>query len=173
MQWFLALTAAVAFFLILALVVGRLLPKGHTARGSTRVSGSPDEVWRVIVAPEGFPEWRPGVEEVEVLQRDADGPARWRERGTAGSITFEVIERRAGELLVLRIVGEELPFEGTWRCALGPDEGGTRVRITEEGEFHSPFFRFVARFVLGYDARLRDYLEGLEERMAPDRGGAA
>lgn len=173
LQWFLVVTAAAAFFVFLAFLVGRLLPEGHVARVSARVAGSPEEVWEAMTAPEAFPRWRPGVEEVEVLERDSGEPVRWTERGTAGSMTLEVTERRPGERLVLRIADDELPFGGTWTYQLEPEGGGTRVRITEEGEIHNPFFRFLARFVLGYEATMRDYLEGLEGRMDPGGAGGA
>lgn len=34
------------------------------------------------------------------------------------------------------------------------------------GEVYSPFFRFMARFVFGYERTMRTYLDGLEARMA-------
>ncbi|HZD05714.1 MAG TPA: hypothetical protein VE173_12380, partial [Longimicrobiales bacterium] len=66
------------------------------------------------------------------------------------------------------IADEGLPFGGTWTYVLEPDAGGTRVTLTEDGEIYNPFFRFMARFVFGYDGTMRSYLDGLEARM----GGA-
>lgn len=166
MRWFLILTAAVAALLLLALLVGMMLPEEHTARAAARVPGSPDEVWTAMTEAEAFPEWRPGVQAVEVLDRDSEGAVRWTERARAGSMTLEVVERRPGERLVLRIADPDLPFGGRWTYELEPDGAGTRVRITEDGEIYNPIFRFMARYVLGYEATMRDYLEGLERRMA-------
>ena len=51
------------------------------------------------------------------------------------------------------------------RCHPGDGEG-TRVTLTENGEIYNPVFRFMARFVFGYDGTMRTYLDGLEARMA-------
>jgi len=37
----------------------------------------------------------------------------------------------------------------------------TRVRITEDGEVFSPVFRFVARFIVGPDRNIENYLHAL------------
>lgn len=166
MKWFLIVTATVAALLALAWIVGMLLPEEHTARVGARVPGSPDDVWKAMTAPEDFPAWRPGVEEVEVLEPASDGPLRWTERTRSGSLTLEVVEREPPERLVVRIVETELPFGGSWTYELEPSDGGTRVRITEDGKVYNPIFRFVARFALGYEATMRDYLDGLAGRMA-------
>lgn len=48
----------------------------------------------------------------------------------------------------------------SWRPGLG----------TEDGEVYSPVFRFVSRFVMGHDATMNAYLDGLEARMAAGGG---
>lgn len=176
LQWFLVLTAVVAALLVLAAAVGLALPKRHRASVSARIPGSREDVWAAIADPEGYPGWRPDVHEVRVLEAGEAGVVRWVERSRVGSITLEVVGRAPPARLETRIDDEDLPFGGTWRLELepvGPDE--TRVTVTEHGEIHSPIFRFVARFALGYEARMRDFLEGLEDRFVADRsasGGA-
>ncbi|NIP58040.1 MAG: SRPBCC family protein [Gemmatimonadetes bacterium] len=166
MKWFFVFTAAVAGLIAIALVVGWLLPESHVATVVATLEGPPDEVWSTINDAAAFPEWRPGVESVEIGSRGPDGPTRWVERSGTGALPLRVEEREPPERLVLRIDSEDLPFGGTWTYELEADGHGTRVTITERGEIYNPFFRFVARFFLGYEATMRDYLEGLESRMA-------
>lgn len=172
LEWFLVLTVVVAALIVLALMVGMALPEAHTASLSARIPGAPPEVWSAIADPAGYPVWRPDVEEVEVLDADEEGAVRWVERSRAGTITLEAVERSPPDRLEMRIADDDLPFGGTWRVELEPEDGGaTRVTVTENGVIHHPIFRFAARFVLGYDARMRDYLDGLRNR--PGTGGPA
>lgn len=166
MKWFLVFTAAAAGLIVIALVVGWLLPESHTATVMRTVDGSPVEVWSEINHPAAFPEWRPGVESVQVTAEGPAGPTRWVERSGTGELPLVVEERDPPRRLVVRIGGEDLPFGGTWTYDLERDGDRTRVTVTEDGEIYNPFFRFVARFFLGYDATMRDYLDGLESRMA-------
>ncbi len=39
--------------------------------------------------------------------------------------------------------------------------GGTRVRVTEDGEVYNPLFRFVSRFIMGHTATMDRYLDDL------------
>lgn len=166
MQWFLVFTAAAAGLILIALLVGWLLPESHTARVEGRVDGTPEEVWSEINHPAAFPEWRPGVESVEVTAEGPGGPTHWIERSKTGDLPLAVEERDPPRRLVLRIDGEDLAFGGTWTFELEPADGDSVVAITEDGEIYHPLFRFVARFFLGYEATMRDYLDGLRSRMA-------
>lgn len=169
MKWFLLFTAVVAGLLLVVLVAGLFVPERHRTSVRERVDGSPARVWEVLNEASAFPEWRPGVDGVEVEERGPDGPVRWVETGVTGSMSLEVEEREPPRRLVVGIVEGELPFGGTWTYELEPEAEGTAVTITEEGEIYNPIFRFMAHYILGYDATMRDYLAGLRSRMA---GGA-
>ncbi len=89
---------------------------------------------------------------------------RWVEHGADGTIPYEVVERRPGERLVTQIADDDLPFGGTWSFELADAPGGTRVRITEDGEVYNRFFRFMSRYVLGHTAGVERYLADLSAR---------
>ena len=38
------------------------------------------------------------------------------------------------------------------------------VRITEDGEIYNPIFRFVSRFVMGYETTMKQYLSSIGRR---------
>ena len=63
--------------------------------------------------------------------------------------------------LVTRIADPKLPFGGTWTWDLAPENGGTRVIVTERGVIRSPIFRVLSRFVFGYNGTMDAYLNAL------------
>jgi hypothetical protein len=63
---------------------------------------------------------------------------------------------------VSRIADPNLPFGGTWTFEITPAPGGARLRITEDGEIYNPLFRFMARFIFGYEGTINGYLSAQE-----------
>ena len=67
--------------------------------------------------------------------------------------------------LVTRIADPKLPFGGTWTYEISSQaDGGSLLRITEDGEIYNPIFRFASRFVLGYSRTQEQYLQALGAR---------
>lgn len=164
MKWILVVGAVLLVGGLLVVLVGLSLPERHRASVSRTVPGTPDETWGVMTDIPGLTEWRPGLKSVETLD-DREGRPVWRETSSTGSMTLEVTAWEPPVRMVTRIADEGLPFGGTWTYELEDTEGGTRVTITEDGEIYNPFFRFMARFVFGYEGTARSYLDGLESRM--------
>jgi uncharacterized protein YndB with AHSA1/START domain len=169
MRWVLVVLAAGAVATAFVVLVGALLPVGHTATLERRVAGAPQDVWRVITDVEAFPAWRSDVQSVEPLPSDGGRPV-WREVTRHGATTMAAVEERPPDLLVTRIADEGLPYGGTWTFRLDPDGQATRVTVTEDGEVYNVFFRFMSRFVFGHEATMRTYLDALEGRMARSDG---
>jgi hypothetical protein len=48
------------------------------------------------------------------------------------------------------------------------ENGGTRVRITEDGEVSNVVFRFMSQYVFGHTATIDGYLSSLAKRFAED-----
>lgn len=180
MRWVAGVLGALLVVGLVVIGVGALLPVAHTTTLSRSVSGTPEEVWKVVTDLEAMPTWRPGIEAVERLP-DREGRPVWRETGETGPLTLEVVASEEPRRMTTRIADEGLPFGGTWTYELEPAETGTRVTITERGEVYHPLWRFMSRFVFGHEGTVRDYLDGLEGRMsrtaaplpAPSQGGAA
>ena len=147
---------------LLVIAVGYALPIAHVATREVRLSAPPERVFGVLRDVEKFPAWRSDVKGVEVL---ATVPAlRWRERGD-NDITFEMETVEAPRRIVTRIADRSLPFGGSWTYELSPQDGGTRLAITENGEVYNPLFRFMSRFVFGHSATLDRYLADLEKHL--------
>jgi hypothetical protein len=144
--------------LLLLIAIGYALPIGHVATGETRLGAAPEHVFSVLRDVEKFPAWRSDVKSVAVL---ATTPVlRWRERGD-NDITFEMETVEPPRKMVTRIADETFPFGGSWTYELSPQDGGTRLVITENGEVYNPLFRVMSRFVFGHTATIDRFLTDL------------
>jgi uncharacterized protein YndB with AHSA1/START domain len=146
-------------------MIGSLLPKQHTATRAARFHQPPEAIWSAITDYSKFPEWRKTVRGVEALP-SVNGKLSWREFDKYDhSIPYEIVESTPPQRLVTRIADPNLPFGGTWTYEVtSQSDGGTVLRITENGEIRNVFFRFVARFFMGYTKTMEDYLSALGEK---------
>jgi hypothetical protein len=149
--------------LALVLVVGWLLPKQHVAARALALHRKPEEVFQLISDFKAAPTWRSDVQQIEMLEA-VNGHVRYREKSTNGTITFEVMESNPPSRMVTRIADEGLPFGGRWIFEITPAGEGCRLNITERGEIYNPVFRFVSRFLLGYERTLDAYLQNVSRK---------
>jgi uncharacterized protein YndB with AHSA1/START domain len=163
MRWIVWIVAGIAIAGALVVVIGYSLPKGHTATASTHVAMPPEAVYSILTDVDKYPSWRPGVKTL-TRQPDREGRPAWTEEvsGMKIPLYFETMERPSR--LVARIADPSLPFGGTWTYRMAPAVGGTQVTITEDGEVYNPFFRFMSRFVFGYQATLDEFVKNLKGR---------
>jgi hypothetical protein len=139
--------------------VGAMLPVRHHATRRARYKASADALYAVLAGP---PDWRTGVKSYGVLA-EQDGIRRWWEEDTHGQkITFELAEARPAERLRVRIADQGLPFGGMWTFDIVPvADGGSELRVTEDGEVYNVIFRFMARYFFGYHSSIETYLRDL------------
>jgi hypothetical protein len=138
--------------------VGYSLPQAHVAMREASFSAPPGLVFAAVTDVARYAEWRTDLSKVDVLESD---PLKWREHSGGDAITFEVMESKRDERFKVRIADADLPFGGSWTYELMPENSGTRLRITENGEVYNPVFRFVSRFVMGHTATIDRYLADL------------
>jgi Polyketide cyclase / dehydrase and lipid transport len=157
--------ATLALFVAVVAGVGVMLPRDHVETRSARLGAAPEAVFATIADVGSYAAWRTSLSGVEVLA-PTDGRARWIEVSGGDRVAMEQVERQPPRRLVTRIADPDLPFGGTWTFELAPEEGGTRVTITERGEIRNPIFRAVARFVFGYGATMETFLSELRARVS-------
>ena len=167
MSW-IAVTLIVIGAVALAALVGSRLPVSHRASGERLFPVPPEELWRTLTDIEGFLSWRHDLRNVERLP-DRDGKPAWIEIGRAGRMTFIVERMEPPYRLVSRIADSGGPFGGTWTYQISTGPEGSRLRITEDGEIHNPVFRFVARFIFGYEGTMNAYFTALAARFERQR----
>jgi hypothetical protein len=164
MKWItivLIVAAAIALAGAVAALIGSRLPRSHRATGERLLAVPPDMLWRTLTDVERFTSWRQDVKRVRRLP-DRDGKPAWVEEGRSGKMTFTFERMEPPRVLVSRIADPNLPFGGTWTFEITPAPGGARLRITEDGEIYNPLFRFMARFIFGYEGTINGYLSALE-----------
>jgi Polyketide cyclase / dehydrase and lipid transport len=167
MRWLLIAGAVILAVGLLATLVGYALPLAHSASRQATIPAPPEKVWQTITDAEAFPTWRTDVKKVERVP-DREGRKTWVEEGRNGRITFEVERSEPPRLLVLRIADKTLPFGGTWTYEIAPASGGSSIQIREDGEIYNPLFRFMARFIFGYEGTMKDYLEALHKKLSAE-----
>jgi hypothetical protein len=165
MKWVLLTAGVLALLVVVACAVGAMLPPRHQLTRTVRLAASPDAVYALYAGP---PDWR-GVKKYGDLP-DTGGKKRWWEDdGHGGKITYELVEAVPARRRVTRIADEKLPYGGTWTFEVTPDGTGSTVRISEDGIVHNVFFRFMARFIFGYEGSISNVLKSLTAKF----GGVA
>jgi uncharacterized protein YndB with AHSA1/START domain len=163
MKWILIAVLAIAGVVVLAAAIGSRLPREHRASRAAHVAAPPDAIWAAITDIDRFPTWRADVKSVQRLP-DRDGQRVWVEEGKSGRMTFRVERSEPPRTLVTRIADPDLPFGGTWTYDIAAEGKGSRLTIVEDGEIYNPLFRFVARFVLGYEGTIASYFASLQQK---------
>ncbi len=167
MKWLLILAPIVVGLIAgvgFIFVVGALMPRTHRATRSARVAAAPDAVWAVLTDFPSHPSWRPDLKAIEPLP-ERNGHAVWKETRTWGDVLpIELETLDPPRRMVGRIIDENLPFGGTWTYELSAENGGCRVRITEDGFIKPAPFRYIAR-AMGYTATMEKYLKALGKRL--------
>jgi uncharacterized protein YndB with AHSA1/START domain len=142
-----------------------ILPEKHVAAKIYHFDADPGKVWNLITDFQGQTSWRPKLERVDRLPSQ-NGHEVWREvEGRHRQLSFETVECSPPHVLVRRIVGEGLPFGGSWTFEIVPETGGSRLTITEHGEVHNVVFRFVSRFLIGHTAGIETYASNLRQAL--------
>jgi hypothetical protein len=159
------IVAGVLVLLVLVVVgIGALLPKRHVVSRSAVLKASPEKLYALIA---GDQSWRPDVKACELFTEG--GRQFQRETSKHGeTMLYELEDAKPPVAIVRRIATENLPFGGSWSFAIEPVSGGTRVRITEDGEVYNPFFRFVSKFIIGETATQDAYLKAMGKATGED-----
>jgi uncharacterized protein YndB with AHSA1/START domain len=171
MRWIVIALIVLGVLVAIVAFIGSRLPESHRASLEQTFTAAPEVVWRTVTDIEAFPSWRDGVQRVQRLP-DRDGRPVWVEDGRSGKMTLAVERLEPPRLLVGRIADPDLPFGGTWTYEITPVHGGSSLRITEDGEIYNPIFRFMARFIFGYQGTIQSYMASLQKRLTQEAKGS-
>ena len=155
-----AVIAGIALLAGIIALIGSRLPKAHTASRSVLLHKSPDEVYAVVRDFASAPSWRSDVKRIDV-QTQPGQRMHFREEGKNGTVNYELAEDVPSARMVTRILDTDLGYSGKWTYVFAPENGGTRVTITEDGEVSNVLFRFMSRYLFGQTATLDGYLTSL------------
>jgi uncharacterized protein YndB with AHSA1/START domain len=173
MAWIVAVVAgAIVLLGLVASIIGSQLPAAHRCTVRARYAQPAAKVWQVVTQMSDAPNWRSGLRQIERLP-DHDGKQVWVEVSRFGRMPVVFEEVQPPHRLVVRIADEKLPYGGTWTYEIATLDEGCTLSITEDGVVRKSLFRFMSRYVFGYDATLRRYLRDLGkklgEKVRPER----
>jgi len=171
MKWIVVGLVVLGAVIAVIVFIGSRLPQSHRASVEETFTAPPDVIWRTMTDVDAFPSWRDGVKRVQRLP-DRNGRPVWVEEGRSGKMTLAVERLESPHLLVARIADPGLPFGGTWTYEITPVQAGSTLRITEDGEIYNPVFRFMARFIFGYEGTIQSYIASLKKRLAQQATGS-
>src|SRR5678815_2177537 len=137
-------------------LIGSMLPKAHVASRSILMHRSPQDVYAVVREFGSAPKWRADVKRIEV-----ETPVYFREVGKHGTVNYELVEDVPAQRMVTRIRDTDLGYSGQWTYSFAPENGGTLVTITEDGEVSNVLFRFMSRYIFGQTSTIDAYLTSL------------
>lgn len=163
-----AIVVALGAIVAVIALLGSRLPVGHVASRSVVIGAPQDVVFGTITDFDSSPSWRTNLKRVTVTTDSATGRQRVTEETSTGAMTMEVEQLLPPTWLVMRIVGEDLPYGGAWAYALEPQGNSTRVIITEHGEVYNPVFRFIAKYIMGHNGTLDKYLTYLGRKFGTE-----
>jgi hypothetical protein len=156
MKWILYIGGGLVLLVAIMAVIGAMLPRAHHAARKAHFRAAPNALYAVLAGP---PDWRTGVRSFGVLPEEASRKRWWEEDSHRQKITYELVEDSPPARMVVRIADRGLPFGGTWTFEIAPaPDGGSDLRISEDGEIYNVIFRFMARFFFGYTASIEGYL---------------
>lgn len=95
-------------------VIGSRLPQSHIASRSIRLNQPLPRVYAVVRDFGSSAAWRTDVNNVEMLERSENGFVRFRENGSNGTITYELLNDEPNQRIVTKIADRDLGYSGTW-----------------------------------------------------------
>ncbi len=142
---------------IVLYLIGRAQPERHTARIVFTLPKSRATVWAALTDYAAMPKWWPAVKSIRLETRPNGEIVTWNTDSHGKEIGFLTKLEQSPTRLVREIVGDELPFGGTWTYELAEENGATRVTLAEDGFIKPALFRGMAKLFMKPDATMRDF----------------
>jgi polyketide cyclase/dehydrase/lipid transport protein len=163
-KWLLYILAGLVGLIALAFAIGAMLPKGHTASRAVRFQPKPAELFAIVSDFAKYPEWRTGVTRVDV-----EGPVGTgtiiREHGANGTIPYRIEVFEPPSKILTRIADSSLAFGGTWTFEVFPNDAGSELVLTENGEIYNPIFRLLGKFFFSPYETIDTYMADLKKKL--------
>ena len=151
----------ILIFAVMALI-GSRLPRTHTASRSIVLRQQRPNVYSVMRDFKSASAWRSDVKSVEVVETPGQ-KTRFTEHGS-DDMNYEVVEDVPNQRMATRILNTDLGYSGQWTYELTDENGGTRVKITEDGDVSNVLFRFMSRYIFGHTSTIDSYLTALGKK---------
>lgn len=160
MKWLYWTIGILLGLLVLLTLAGAALPREDAFLAVGHYTQPPEAVWQTMTDYPAQPSWRGDLQRVEHLP-DRNGHETWKLTEKGGtSVSLEVAQEVPPRRLVHRFA--DLPGGGsfTWNFVITPEEGGSRVTLTQRDSMPNPLFRLYFRLICGTKSA-DDYLANL------------
>ena len=150
-----------------ALLMGALQPRNHTASATVVINAPQAVVWQRITDLQSQTSWRSGLTDVQMMPAQ-DGHPCWQETSSFGKMPMCEVLSAPPSTRIVRIADPNLPYGGIWTYELSPglgptDPNSTTLRITENG-FTGPWiYRFVGHYIFHEDTQIKKYEADLQK----------
>jgi hypothetical protein len=163
LKWALYVGLGLVGLIAIAAVVGMMLPKAHEAWSSTSYRAKPEQVYAVVTDFAKYPEWRTGVTRMDITGGGTSPLVT--EHGSNGVIPYKLELMQPPSKIVMRIADPNLSFGGTWTFEIAPQDSGSELLITENGEIYNPLFRVMSKLFFSPTKTIETYLADLKRRL--------
>ena len=165
MKWLGIGLGVIVALIVIVVIIGYTLPKGHVAVSTAQYRKPAADLFRTITEVATAASWRKDVERIEMLPANGNRIA-WREVSKNGVVNYEgeIVRAPAPGVpgrFISRITDKNLPYGGEWIIDVAVNNGGSVVTVTENGEVYNPIFRFVSKYVMGHHSTIDGYLRAL------------
>ncbi len=161
MKWIIIIVVLLVIFIGIVYLMGSLMPVKHQSFVESRLSTTPEQLWKILTNPGEYKNWRRGIKELKVTDDN-----HWSELNTHGdTINYRADWVDPNKKLMTVITNNNLPYGGHWEFAITKQDDGCLLRITENGEVYNPVFRFMSKYIFGHDATLKGYMTDLQAKV--------
>jgi uncharacterized protein YndB with AHSA1/START domain len=167
MKWVLIVLGVLVVLVAVVWAIGAAIPREHSATRMARYKQPPEAIWAAVTDFESSAQWRKDLKGVKRLP-DVNGKPAWVETSGFGELPLQVEEWDPPRRMVARITDDSLPFGGTWTYEVTPAEGGSTLRVTENGFVKPALFRFMSKFIFSYTSTMEQYLKNLGAKFGED-----
>ena len=167
LKWAIYVVVGLVALIAIAAVVGMMLPKAHEAWKAQSYRAKPEQVFAVVSDFAKYPEWRMGVTRVDVTGGGTSPVVT--EHGSNGVIPYKIEVLQPPSKMVMRIADPDVSFGGTWTFEIKPEDSGSELLITENGEIYNPLFRVMSKLFFSPTATIETYLADLQKRLGETR----
>ncbi len=150
----------------LATLIGTRIPEAHDCEVEGRFSCSPQTVWDTISNVTTHAQWRKLIKNVEVEQAGQCFRLSYVANPVDTRLQLEQVEEPCGMVWV----GQDIdgPMTTTWTLKLTAEDQHCRLHIHEQSKINHPWYRFVFKYITGYDKMLKDFLLDLEHKLTKE-----
>lgn len=170
MKIFIIVMSVLILSIAIIYVVGALMPVKHQVSVSRLFAVDKKTLWQLLSDFGTQKDWRRDIVASNKVSESGAINEIWQETDRHGNaIRYENRDIIDEQTLKRVIVSENLAFGGYWMFELetanSQQQAMSKLTITEYGEVYHPLFRFIGKYVFGFDGTMKRYLQDLDAEL--------